>query len=708
VAFSSHLLFLSRKITLTTIRFPDHGAMSLNDSPLEPPALTFSTSVVKMNVPRALGAVVLLLLGGLQGSAQQSKEQSTPPDGSILQRRYDAAQKFQAANDLEHAAQQYRIFIADALGEFALGHARAGQYDKAANDFDTALHLVSDFPAMKIQYARVSLDAGNPDHAILLASGVIRDYPNNQKVSADAHAILGRAFLKINQDAKAKQQFEAAVALDPTFENGYELAVADLDLGDGKGAAKIFSEMVASFGDSAVIHMYFGQAYGRSDFQDDAVAEFQKAIAKDDRLSGVHYSLAAAYLSTSGRSKLSEAQAELRKEIALSPDYAPAYAALGHLLAQEKDPASQLEAETNLKRATELDPASPDGFLYLGQFYSDAHKLPEAEAALRQSIALTTDVSRNAFQVQKAHYLLGRILMQTGDPDAGKKEIAISQSLLQQNLRRDQNQLSDYLQTKSDPKTTSALATEMPMTVDEHKVDPAAARQVEQLEKQLGPAIADSYNNLGAIAGSEGDYIAALQSFEHAAEWNPALPGLDINWGRAAYSANAFAQAIAPLSHYLQTHPTDNDARAQLGLSQFAVKDYAATRQTLEPLNGASAVAPRIQFAYAASLVRTGDAGNGVTKLQDLEKTNPNIGEVHRELGEAYAAQNSPKAAAELESAVRLDPSDADAHVALAHLQLAKGNKAGARAQLEAAVKLQPNNVALQEELASAGGPLRH
>ncbi len=38
--------------------------------------------------------------------------------------------------------------------------------------------------------------------------------------------------------------------------------------------------------------------------------------------------------------------------------------------------------------------------------------------------------------------------MQTGEVDEGKKEIAASQSLMQQNLRHDQNQLSDYLQTK--------------------------------------------------------------------------------------------------------------------------------------------------------------------------------------------------------------------------------------------------------------------
>jgi tetratricopeptide (TPR) repeat protein len=294
--------------------------------------------------------------------------------------------------------------------------------------------------------------------------------------------------------------------------------------------------------------------------------------------------------------------------------------------------------------------------------------------------------------------------MQTGDVEAGKKEIAISQSLLQQNLQRDQNQLSDYLQTKRAAQAATTLAPEMPMTVEDHTVDPEAAHQVDQLEKQLGPAIADSYNNLGAIAGSQGNYVSALQSFERAAEWNPALPGLDINWGRAAFSAGAFAQAVVPLSHYLQAHPDDKDVRAELGLSQFSIKDYAAARQTLEPLNDPTSEAPRLQFAYAASLIETGDISTGVARLLALEKTNPNVGEVHRALGEAYAKEKSPAAAAELETAIRLDPSDAEAHIALARLQLVQGNKTAAITHLEAALKLEPGNQSLQKELADVNG----
>lgn len=658
-------------------------------------------NITKLNSPSLIGLSLIVLAGGSPMSAQQAHAPAAGQSDSVLQRRYDAAQKYQAAHDLDHAAQQYRIFIADALGELALGRAHAGEYDKAANYFDTALNLVPDFPTMQIEYARVALDSGNFDHAKLLASNAIRNYPNNPKVEADAHAILGRVLLKVNEESEAKQEFEAAVALDPTFENGYELAVADLDLGDGKSAAKIFSEMLASFGDTAAIHMYFGQAYGRSDFQDDAVSEFKKAIAKDDRLPGVHYSLAAAYLSTSGSSKLPEAEQELKKEIEISPTNAAAYAALGHLLAQQhSDPAAQSEAESDLKRATELDPQSPDGFLFLGQFYADAHKLPEAEAALRQSIALTKDVSRNAYQVQKAHYLLGRLLMQTGEVDEGKKEIAASQSLMQQNLQRDQNQLSDYLQTKKTAQAATAMGPEMPMTVEDRTVDPSAAHQMDELEKNLAPPIADSYNNLGAIAGGKSDYRSALQYFEHAAEWNPALPGLDINWGRAAFAAGAFAQAVGPLNHYLQANPTDKDMREELGLSQFSVKDYVAARKTLEPLDGTSSEAPQLQYAYAVSLIQTGDPAGGVMRLLTLEEANPEVAPVHRALGEAYATMKSAAAADELETAIRLDPADAEAHVDLARLRLAQGNTKAAVTHLQAAVKLEPGNVALQKELA--------
>ena len=561
---------------------------------------------------------------------------------SILQKRYEAAQKFQAAHDLQHAAEQYRIFLADALGEAAMGRAQSGQYDRAEDDFDEALKLVPEFPTMQLEYARAALTGGHAEHASLLAKALLERYPANQKIQMEAHALLGRALLKLDKDADARAQFEAAVALDPTFDNGYELAVADLNLNDVDATRKVFAEMLTSFGDTPGIHMDFGQAYNNSDFQADAVAEFRKAIAENPKLPGVHYALAVALLATSGNSTLSEAEDELRKEIADNPKDASAYAALGHLLAKNgQSPVEQTEAESDLKRATELDARNPDAFLYLGQLYAEQKHVPEAEAALRQSIALTVDVSRNAFQVQKAHYLLGRLLMQSNDRVAADQQIALSQALLEQSRSRDQSRLSDYLQEKKTPGMGADLApapqakSVTPPT--EHKSEAA----VEAFEKKITPAVADSYNNLGAIAASEHSYGSALMYFQRAAEWQPSLPGLDFNWGRAAFEAGAYAQAIGPLSRYIKGNPTQDGARRVLGISQFFTHDYSATRATLAPFANNPSEPPQLQFAYADSLVKTGDAAAAIPRLEALAKTSPNLPDVSAALAEAKASLRS-------------------------------------------------------------------
>ena len=506
------------------------------------------------------------------------------------------------------------------------------------------------------------------------------------------------------KNSEAKVEIEQAVAHDPTFENGYELAIADLDLGDGEATSKLFSEMLASFGDTAQIHMLFGHAYASSDFQNKAVDEFKAAIAKNDRLPGAHYSLASVYLSTVGSSKLPEVEAELRKEIAVSPDSALAYAALGHLLNNQRETADRgSEALKNLRRAAELDPKNPDAFLYLGQFYSDAKMLPEAEAALRRSIELTRDVSRNGYQVQKAHYLLGRILIQAGQPEEGKKEFAASQALMKQNLSRDENRLTDYLQdSRADSKTASIAGLGKENHLAPQEKDVEAAHRIDEAEKKLAPAIADSYNNLGAIAGTQSNYSQALTYFQQAAEWSPSLPGLDFNWGRAAFAAGRPADAIAPLTSYIRTHPGDDGARNVLGVSQFLTKDYAAACKTLAPVADKPGATPQVQFAYAKSLVETNDIAKGMPRLLALEKATPDIAEIHLALGEAYDLQGSPQAADELEAANRLNPSNAEAHAALGRIQLKKGNNKDGIHNLELAVQLDPANQAFQQDLAQS------
>jgi tetratricopeptide (TPR) repeat protein len=209
---------------------------------------------------------------------------------------------------------------------------------------------------------------------------------------------------------------------------------------DGDCAARIFTQILNALGDTPALHMQFGRAYGNSDFAQRAVEEFRKAIAEDPYLPAAHYSLAAALLWVGGDEKnTNEAESELKKELKISPRDFLTFAALGKLAAGSHRNA---EAEAYLKQAIVLNPLNPDAYLYLGQLYFESNRTVEAETALRQAIEHTTEIARNRYQIQKAHFLLGRILMQQHHADQAHAEMQIAHTLTDKTLSKDKRQLA--------------------------------------------------------------------------------------------------------------------------------------------------------------------------------------------------------------------------------------------------------------------------
>jgi tetratricopeptide (TPR) repeat protein len=617
------------------------------------------------------GSILLAaVLAASSAGGQQDASHGLTTSASPLQEHYTAALHFQQAGDLSQAAEQYRAFLADTLGQLAIGYAHLGNYARAASLFDDALALKPNSPELRLEYALAALVLGDLTHAETLAKEFLRDYPRDSSASAQAHQILGRALIKFNKPQDARKELEAAVALDPTFANGYDLAVTCLALDDEKCAQQLFAEMEASFGDSAEIHMEFGRAYGDSDSQQLAVEEFRKVIAKNPRFPGAHYALASALLATGDdAAKIQAVEAELKEELISSPSDSLAYAALGKIAISQH---RYTEAERYLKRAASLDPKSPDVFLYLGQMYVDINRPASAAASLRQCIRLTTDVSRNRFQVQKAHFLLGRILMQQHKDKEAHAEMEIAHALLDKTLSQDESKLAGFLENSamagSIDNTAGSMENSTARPADPGKAaDPVAVRKLNAFEKEVTPAVADSYNNLGVIRAVDKDYVDALIYFQRAEEWNPSLDGLDYNWGRAAFAASRFRDAVGPLARYLRSHQSDSSIRSALGISQFMTQDYSGCVKTLQPLEDKISTIPQVEYVYAESLVKSGQAHSGVSRLETLEKSNPEIADVHRALGEAFESQGEmQKAIDELETAIRLLPSDPESHQELA------------------------------------------
>jgi tetratricopeptide (TPR) repeat protein len=609
-------------------------------------------------------AACLLSLTTLAHGSNTQIPQAPASAESQAQQHYDEAFRLQEDGQIAQADSEHKLFLAMALHYVANARANLGEYAVAVPLYDEALDLTPDDVDLHMDYAAAAVDGLDWKKAETLASTTVDLLKSKgEPPSPRTHIVLAQAMMGKGEYREAVEQFKIVAALKPGFESSYALARAYLALGNKSDAKKIFADLPAVYGDTASLHMKMGRLYGQAAFWDDAVEEFKAAIEKDRRLKGAHFSLGATYMMRSGETGYTLAEPELRKELELEPDQTLAYIALGRIeVVQHRFP----EAEKDLNRAIELDPRSTAAYALLGQLYSESGKNAEAEAALRKQIALTPVLAKNDYEVQRAHFCLGRLLVKDGKVAEGHKELDISRDLLYQKAQEVESRLRGNAQQLQIEKTREA--------------SPDDLEQQKRIESQLGPMLASSYDNLAVHAAIGGDFSTAAHDFKRAAHWDSSIAGIDRKWGRAAFSTGDFSSAVAPLSRTLAANPEDETVRSMLGMSLFNTHDYAQAVRVLQPMEATLQSDASLHMAYVGSLAIDADSASGIASLQALETTQPESAEVHRLLGEAYASRKQYLLAAkELSAALRLDPSSAPAKHALALNDLALGDKADAR-----------------------------
>jgi len=616
-----------------------------------------------------------------------TKPAATKSAQEKLQEHYDAARTFQLSGDQERAAAEYKVFLADALRLIGDANSQAGKFDDADKLLAEALALAPESAEVNLDYAALRLQQGNPKDAEAFALRAVQLGQN----SARAQYMLGSALFQQQDYKNAKEHLEKAVVADPKFEAGYLLGITYIKLSDLNRATLLFNEMVVGLGDTPQIHVLFGRAYREGDYLDQAIAEMGKAIARDSKIKLAHYLMAMAYLERDGDSGFSEAVPELEAELKVNPDDARTHYMLGYIALKRHD---TKKAQEELARSAELESQSPDPLISLGQLYLDAGHLPEAEKTFRRAILLTKDPARNGYQINRAHYALGRILLQTGREEQGRKELQISAELRDKPHpeRRGMGGLPEN-STTDDTKSNTTGSTV--------NISPEELRKIEEFADGLKPAVADSYNNLGVIAAGKKNYVVAMDYFAKAGTWSSTLETLDRNLGMAAFYANQYDRAVSPLARHLQQRPDDLRARAALGLSLFGTQNYGRVLEVLRPIQEAVDQDPGLSYAYAVSQVKTGAYTEGVARLRTLETTNPNSADIHTLLGEAFADQAQyADALDEYHSALTIDPKLQRTHFLAGLALIRQGNPAEAVQELREALKLNPADVSSKYHLA--------
>jgi tetratricopeptide (TPR) repeat protein len=235
------------------------------------------------------------------------------------------------------------------------------------------------------------------------------------------------------------------------------------------------------------------------------------------------------------------------------------------------------------------------------------------------------------------------------------------------------------------------------------KALPEEKKQADAYIETLKPAIADSYNNLGVIAAGNKDFVGAVAYFKQAREWLPSLETLDRNLGMASFYANQFEGATEALTRHLGSHPEDTRARIALVLSFFGLQKYADVREAIEPIRSQVDTELGLSYAYAVSLVKTGDYSQGIDRLKALEKADPNAADIPQLLGETFAEQSDWAAALiEYRKAMAINPKDGRTHYLAGVALIRQGSPADAVQELRAALQLDPSNASSKYHLAFA------
>ena len=653
-------------------------------------------------------SVVLLLVFS---AAFAVTTRSADDPATLLKHNFESAKSALSAGDLSEAERHYNQVIALGLRQLGNLSASESNFGQAARELDEAMKFAPGDPDITVDAAVACFRAGDMKKARQLAQSVVAAYPRH----ARAQNVLGRIDLYRGDFDTAIRNLQASVALEADFESSYFLGIAYLKAKRLADAQQWFQRVQGAMEDSAALHVLFGRAYTIGHFPKPAIAEFRKAVQLDPKYPNAHALLGYSILEFRGEEAYPQAREEFERELKLRPDDYYSLFLLGICTVALRDfPA----AEAALLHAKRLHPEESSVYLYLGETYSETKRFQLAVEALESYVRLLHNPEEVPRDVSRAYYLLGQNLRRLGRLEEAQDALAKSQRSREANFRYDVQHIFDEpaRATDGDSHTSDRIAgllesgahdqlksTEAMMQGGVHEnpalqQQPAAQQVVESKAAKeyrafAAEILASSYNDLGVMRAKASNFTEASEFFKQAAAWKPDLPGLDRNWGLAAYRAELYSDAILPLERRLAAAADDAFVRKLLGLSYFATDNISKTAEVLRPFLKNPPDDPGLLFAWGTALVRTRQSETARDIFRRLLEQNAGNPAVHLLLGQAYAQQgDSASGLSELKSALQLDPRLPQAHYYEGLVYLHQGDLETAAIEFRAELEIRPGD----------------
>ena len=552
------------------------------------------------------------------------------PQDATLSQRYEAAQQLARAGKLAEAETELKAILAAQYRLLMKTYGALMNRERALEAAEAAANYQSTDSDLLIEVSMAYLEAAQFDKALdpLLKAAQLQ--PNN----TDVHRTLGKTYFALGDYEKSARALEVAVKLAPKdFNTSFTLAITYLQQRKFTDARRVFDSMIAEFGEQPQIHIAIGRAFREAGRLPEAIEEFKRAIALNSQFPGAHYNLGLAYLWNEGASAVASAEEEFKIELAANPNdfFSNYYLGITCIFQRKWEPAIEF-----LTTASRIQPNNPDPYFQLGQVYQELKKHDQAINVLTKAIDLNPNLPHNKFQVTTAHYRLAQSLLQTGQSEAGRKELQVASELKARAF-----EMTQSLSAKQSTMGASRIPDESdqtPRATETQSLDPKTRSELEANEAYLTKIISALHNSLGLVQAGQQNLTGAAVEFRLAKKWNPHQAGLDYNLGLAYFRSGLYREALAPLESEIKSNPANTQARWLLGLSYFNTQDYSRAAALLNDVLSSESTNVELWYALASSLIKQGKldiAESAIQRMTVLTGTTPRLHMLQGQLDEA-------------------------------------------------------------------------